>query len=69
MPLATVGQVRASGCYAIFHYSRRILEVWPKLDQRGQQWVTAGLTKVDHIGSGWVKGCYELWSSGQSGHY
>ena len=55
MPPATVGQVRASGCYAIFHYSRiqskKIGQNWTSVDNSGSHWVSPKSTTSGQVGS------------------
>ena len=61
MPPATVGQVRASGCYAIFHYSRiqskKIGQNWTSVDNSGSHWVSPKSTTPGRFGSKVAMSC------------
>ena len=61
MPLATVGQVRAMGCFAIFHYSRiqskKFGQNWTSVDNSGSQQVSPKSTTSGGVGSKVAMSC------------
>ena len=61
MPPATVGQDRASGCYAIFDYSRiqsnKFGQNWTRMDNSGSQRVSLQSTTSGRLGSKVAMSC------------